>query len=98
MSRASDLLEQFEQVVNKSTRSKQTFTVEFANEHTRNAFNRLLAMVGYLGSAGSSRDIQHAVDGDGSYRATIKGIDQRATDWVKTVNTDDDKIRVPGSE
>jgi hypothetical protein len=52
----------------------ETLTVEISNLEPRqaNELRRLFAWMGYLGSVGSSRQIQLFVDGDGSFRARFE--------------------------
>ena len=86
MNKAQRLLE----YINNPT--KQTITVEYANDGSRKALNTLLATISRLGGWwGSSRQIRHWVDGDGSYRAAIKGLDK-----VEIPDTENDPVAVPG--
>lgn len=71
--------------------SKQTITIEYANDGSRKALNTLLATISRLGGWGSSREVRHWVDGDGSYRATVKGLDK-----VDIPDTEGDPVKVPG--
>ena len=75
--------------------SEQVIRIRYGNADSRLAFNRLLATISYCASAGCSRMIHHAVDGDGAYRLKIKGLDTMNRDDVRN-EVDDDPIKIPG--
>ena len=98
MTRIASLLQKIHKKENKTVFSEgiggdntQTITIRYGNDDTRRSINRLLATISYLGSAGCSREIRHAVDGDGAYSLSIKGLDK-----VETPDTDSDIIIIPG--
>ncbi len=75
--------------------SEQIIRIRYGNEDSRKAFNRLLSTINYCASAGCSRMIHHAVDGDGAYNLKIKGLDEVNLDNVRN-EVDDDPIKIPG--
>jgi hypothetical protein len=73
--------------------STQKLTLNFSNDGSRKAVNRVLAMIARLGSWGSSRTIKHYVDADGAYRVKIRGLDT-----VDIPDTEDSEIEIPGCD
>lgn len=89
MSKAQRLLEFI------SGSSEQVIKIRYGNEDSRKAFNRLLSIIGYCASAGCSRMIHHAVDGDGAYSLKIKGLDDIDRDSIRD-ESEGDPIKVRG--
>lgn len=89
MSKASRFLQKYEKIGEPST---QKLTVEYANDGCRKAVNTLLATIARLGGWGSSRTIKHWVDGDGSYRINVKGLDKD----INYPDTEPSEVDVPG--
>jgi hypothetical protein len=90
MSRAKEIKNLLE-FIPGSGKSKQTITIEYINDGSREALNKLLGTIDRLCNWGSSRTVVHSVDGDGAYRVKIKGLDK-----VDLPDTEPDKIWVPG--
>lgn len=91
MSKAQRLLEFI------SGSSEQVIRIRYGNEDSRKALNRLLSTINYCATAGCSRMIHHAVDGDGAYSLKIKGLDETDLQNVRD-EVDDDPIKVRGVE
>lgn len=76
--------------------TEERVTMRFGNPSSRKAVLRLLKTIQTLSMQGSSRRIEHDVDGDGAYSFRIKGNLLDDVECPSDGEMEKDKIWVPG--